>query len=667
MFEKIFLQFDQLKIGCALLFIDNFNYLLTMFYLSEQELKKIFLNLRLQGDFVFLDSSRCNSDNTKSFLFTDPLEILQFSSGDCVADFFAAIEEKLSQGKYVAGSFNYEFGLFLEERLFSLSQDYKEPLASFGVFESPKVYDHLSGENDFPLYGFGCDSDSFQYVLDNVVPDVDYAAYAKAIGQIKEFIAAGDTYQVNYTFRLLFELQGAIEPLYLDLRRNQTVSYGAYLKFGDQHTLSFSPELFYRKQNNSLIMKPMKGTVKKGVTGLESTENSEFLQNDLKNRSENVMIVDMLRNDLARFMFEQNGGKVSVPAIFEIEEYESLLQMTSTVSASPDPVMKDISLQSLFRAIFPCGSITGAPKIRTMQIIDQLEQSPRGVYTGAIGFFAPDGDSMFNVPIRTIVYENGQGMMGVGSGVVADSEPETEWQESLLKAKFLTEPVEAFELIETILWLKSDGFFLLQYHLDRLVESARFFNFVCDVDNLVNELGQLGDEFARNGHQAVRLRLTLAKNGNFGFTNMVCDIPKHVGIPAPVVTDNHETLPEVAFHDEPVDTSTAWFYHKTTRRGLFDQQFVKAQEKGLADILFVNTRGEATEGCVSNIIIFKKGSYYTPPLSSGILDGVMRKFLIADAVIGLKEKRLTPEDLKSADALYICNSIRGVRQVTLKA
>lgn len=628
-----------------------------MRYLSEDEMEILLLNIGAEDNVVFLDSSRCDTENSHSYLFTREEEVLEFFPGDDVASFFLQIEERLAQGLFVAGTFDYEFGLLLEEVLAPLCSVKDKPLIRMGVFKERRFFNHLTGETDFPLKRrAGTDADVLYEVL-NVVPSVSYPEYERAIRQIKEYIAAGDTYQVNYTFKLLFEMTGDIRRLYVELRRNQSVGYGGYLKFGQDYTLSFSPELFFKKHEKKFFMRPMKGTMKKGNTLAESISHGQFLQGDLKNRSENVMIVDLLRNDLGHLVSGQGGGDVSVPRLFAIEEYERLLQMTSTVIA--ELKSNAIDLQSVFQALFPCGSITGAPKIRTMQIIDELESNNRGVYTGAIGYFAPDGDSMFNVPIRTVICRDGKGEMGIGSGIVFDSNPEDEWHECLLKADFLTRPVNDFLLIETILWQKGEGYFLLQEHLDRLASSAQFFSFYCDLKRLRAELESYEDLFG--GEQAVRLRLTLAKTGETHFTYSPCHLPDTVEItPTQVQTDG---LPVIRLYENPVDTCSPWFYHKTSRRELFNEQFVMARQEGCVDTIFVNLNGEVTEGCISNIIVQKNGYHYTPPLSSGLLDGVMRRVLLGDG--GVIEKRLKPEELVSADALYLCNSVRGVRRVLL--
>lgn len=626
--------------------------------------------LSCEEDFVFLDSSK-NEDGTEaSWLFLNPIRKITFTSGDDTSRFFSQIEAAQNSGYYVAGWMSYEFGYLLEENSRSLFDEKNAPtstLAEFGVFKKPNVFDHKTGHHDFPIDESAPTKFKASYKLQNVVPNIDYSTYLSAITQIKELIAAGDTYQVNYTLKMKFDFSGSQEELYRDLRRNQSVSYGAFIRFGDEYTLSFSPELFFSIKGDMITMKPMKGTVKKGNTSDDESVNSDFLYTDIKNRSENVMIVDLLRNDLGRLMHSASGGDVSVKSLFEVENYETLLQMTSTIKAKGGGSKKErFSVEKVFKALFPCGSITGAPKIRTMQIIQQLEKEDRGIYTGAIGYFAPNGDATFNVPIRTVTLKGSNCEMGIGSGIIHDSEPESEWDECLLKANFLTQPVQDFELIETILW-NSDGtgFFLLEEHMDRLQKSAHYFLFTLNIQQVLNLLKEKDVEYKKDRTACMRLRITVAKDSTVSFTEVACEAPSIINLPQyPMPITDSAT--EIALCDEVINTDTPWFYHKTTNRGLFNKYYQNACDKGLADICFINSRGEITEGCISNIIVYKNGHYVTPSQSSGLLAGVMRTHLLKSKEVKLSEEVLSCEDLYNAEAIFLCNGIRGVRQVSLR-
>jgi para-aminobenzoate synthetase/4-amino-4-deoxychorismate lyase len=406
----------------------------------------------------------------------------------------------------------------------------------------------------------------------------------------------------------------------------------------------------------------MKGTLKRGKTIDEDRRNRDFLCSDIKNRSENVIIVDLLRNDLGRLMHQLPGGDVRVDSLFDVETYETLLQMTSTITAqSSRKSLEEVSLHDLFRAIFPCGSVTGAPKIRTMEIIDELESERRGVYTGAIGCMRPDGEAVFNVPIRTIVLNGERGEMGIGSGIVHDSDPSQEWQECLLKGRFLTEPQQRFQLIETILWHPRHGLFLIDEHLKRLRASAAYFLFHCECAEI---LTALWDRVAHCRGGARRLRLLLEKDGTFAIEVQECAPPFCLYLPQQPSLQE-QNLPRVALSGSRVDSKSRWYYHKTTIRDLYNHEYAHAKERGLLDILFFNENGHLTEGCISNIFLYGNGTYLTPPVADGLLPGVMRRYLLKEGAVPIEQRSLTLDDVRQAEALFLCNSVRGVVQVTL--
>jgi para-aminobenzoate synthetase/4-amino-4-deoxychorismate lyase len=376
--------------------------------------------------------------------------------------------------------------------------------------------------------------------------------------------------------------------------------------------------------------------------GLDSAEDAQAilrLQRDEKNRSEHVMIVDLLRNDLGRIC---TTGSVSVEDLFSVERYETLLQMTSTISGTlrPGALFHDI-----FRAMFPCGSITGAPKIRTMQIIRELEPNPRGIYTGAIGFIAPNRSAVFNVAIRTLVLKDGHVHMGVGGGIVADSIPEDEHRECLLKASFLTRAHHPFQLIETMLW--DNEYFLLSLHLDRIESSASYFNFVFDRSAIQSQLHDLAHTFTAG--QRYRVRLLLHPDGSLTLTH------------SPLF-EEPSTI-RVKLSSERTSSTDVFLRHKTTHRQFYDQQYAAARAAGFDEVIFTNERGEVTEGAISNLFIEQSGKLLTPPLTCGVLPGIMRRHLLETHATA-EERILTLEDLHSADAILLCNSVRGLRKVT---
>jgi len=642
---------------------------------SDQNLAQLLSFLAGQEQFMFLDTAKPGPENYTSLLFLSPVHRLQCRVGDDVRAFLAQVTAAVSSGYHVAGWFAYEFGYLLEERLqemLSRPEDASRLLADLGVFLEPCFFDHRSGKTTFPCFqkstgGFssgpvGCEAtlpESFCQVQ-NIRPSQSREAYLQAIDAIQHYIRAGDTYQVNYTLKLLFDLCGSPESLYAMLRRNQSVAYGAYVHLGETRLLSFSPELFFKKDADSIMVRPMKGTMPRGRFPEEDCRQAEYLRNDAKNRSENVMIVDLLRNDLGRLMHGLGDGPVRTCSLFDVERYETLLQMTSTIIASGvQETLASLPLVKLFQALFPCGSVTGAPKLRTMEIIDELEPVRRGVYTGAIGYLAPTGAALFNVPIRTVTLDGLRGEMGIGSGIVADSKAEQEWQECLLKGRFLSSPAPAFELIETLLWEPESGYWLLDDHLQRLASSADYFLYRCDLIFITFRLQEESRLFAM---RPMRVRLTLAKDGEVSITAQRCSLPSLRRLPdLPFPVD--AGLPQIEISPVIIDSTSPWIFHKTTRREVYNSELDRVRSQGMLDCCFLNERGELTEGCIANIIIYLHGFFVTPSLQCGVLAGIMRKKLLADTQISLREEVLTLDNLRDADAVFLCNSVRGVVQV----
>jgi para-aminobenzoate synthetase/4-amino-4-deoxychorismate lyase len=382
----------------------------------------------------------------------------------------------------------------------------------------------------------------------------------------------------------------------------------------------------------------MKGTSHRGRTTSEDREIADRLAGDPKNRAENVMIVDLIRNDLGRIC---TFGSVRVEKLFEVERYPTLWQMTSTVSGELRP---EIGYEQIFRALFPCGSITGAPKIRAMQLLAQIEETPRGIYTGAIGFFSQE-QTVFNVAIRTLVLENGEATMGVGGGIVIDSEANSEFRECRLKAEFLTRTTEPFSLIETMLW--NGDYPLIDLHLDRLADSADYFGFTCDRAGVQAALLAEANLFADQRQRKVRLLLH-----SDGTTHIVAESMAVLSSAEPA---------RVSIASERMDPDNRFLFHKTTNRKIYDSAFAAAVSAGFNDIFFLNTRGEVTEGAISNVLIEKDGRWYTPPVVCGLLPGVYRRFLL-ETRADLEEKIFTLDDVRNADAVYICNAVRGLRR-----
>ncbi|MFM0067438.1 aminodeoxychorismate synthase component I [Paraburkholderia aspalathi] len=490
----------------------------------------------------------------------------------------------------------------------------------------------------------------------NVRASVDPKQFNEAIDAIHAALRAGDSYQVNYTYRLGFDVFGSPTALYRRLRVRQPVPYGALIGLpGDEWVLSCSPELFIEKEGSLLRARPMKGTAPRSEDPAADRGAADFLANDPKNRAENVMIVDLLRNDLSRVA---QTGSVSVPALFSVEPYASVWQMTSTVHAT---LRAGTSFAEIMRALFPCGSITGAPKHRTMQLIEELESTPRGLYTGAIGWLDATtsekacGDFCLSVAIRTLTLtptaQPGelQGKMGVGAGIVLDSVAADEYAECQLKASFLTGAEPGFELFETMYATREEGVRHLSRHLARLSASAATLGFKLDDENDIR--AQIAEKCAALPMQTPhRMRLALSKDGTLQITTAVL---------TPLVDATVGVLLGPDHNFPTMDANDPLLRHKTTRRAEYDRGWREAESKGAFDTLFFNERGELTEGGRSNVFVKLAGRWWTPPLESGVLPGIMRGVLLEDTDLRAAERVLTRVDVQNAEALLVCNALRG--------
>jgi len=489
----------------------------------------------------------------------------------------------------------------------------------------------------------------------NIRPNIDQPAFSAALARIHDYIAAGDTYQVNYTYRLRFDAYGSIYALYARLRERQPVPYGALLQLDDGSAiLSLSPELFVLHQDGVLTARPMKGTAPASSNEAENQHRAQALAADSKNRAENLMIVDLLRNDVARIA---TTGSVQVPALFEVQRYSSVLQMTSTITAQ---LRDDATLADIFAALYPCGSITGAPKRRTMEIIRELEPAPRGIYTGAIGWFDPRndgkvGDFCMSVPIRTLTLQAPDtalgirhGEMGVGAGIVFDSDAAEEYAECQLKARFLTGLQSQFEIFET-LQASTAGARHQARHLARLAASAQYFGYPCDADAAAAAIAQACASM--EPQHTYRLRLALSAGGDFSVQQAVI---------TPLATPVKLLLAADA-----TSASDLFLRHKTSIRTRYDAAWRAAEAQGGFDMLFFNERGELTEGGRSNVLVQLGGRWYTPPLSSGLLPGVMRAALLDDPQWQIEEAVITRAMLEQAQAIMVCNALRGVMPAVL--
>ncbi|MFB3915966.1 MAG: aminodeoxychorismate synthase component I [Terriglobales bacterium] len=610
-----------------------------------------------------LETARFDADNTRSYLFLDPVQVFSVQHLGELPELFEQIECSLTRGKFVAGLFGYECGYHFEN-IGDPPDTSVLPLAWLGVYERPRVFDHTRGEfeqaPDFRLSDNDKRSET-EFAVSDCGLTISEADYASALNRIKCYIAAGDTYQVNFTDELRFCFSGSPAALFTALRARQSVPYAAMLNLGESCVLSFSPELFFRISGNRIITRPMKGTARRGRTLAEDRELAQWLAADAKNRSENVMIVDLLRNDLGRIC---ETGSVRVDDMFAVEKYETLLQMTSTVFGQ---LRRGLRVHDIFQSLFPCGSVTGAPKIRTMQIIRELEQRARGVYTGAIGFFSPRGDAVFNVAIRTLVLHGcdransvaseparWSGSMGVGSGIVFDSEAADEYRECCLKADFLSSVTGAdygpcrqdFQLIESMLW--DGGTPLLELHLKRLRESAEYFGFAFDEPAVREQVAENAQQLRRGVRYKVRL--LLSRGGEVRLDNSAIQEEAGAG--------------RVVLSAVRLSSADRFLFHKTTRRELYDCLYADARRSGYDDVIFANENDEITEGAISNVFVEIGERLCTPPISSGLLPGVFREHVLSTNPRA-REQVLKLEDFENAAAVYICNAVRGMRKVRL--
>lgn len=591
--------------------------------------------------FALLDDSTAPAAARRSRLYTRYAGKLHCETPEQMEAMLIRMQEALKQGQHAVALFPYELGAGMQD---IAERSVSAPAAQILLFEQCTMLN--TDQVEAWLEGHACQPAGIMQVR----AGIDKAAFMQAMNRIHDYIKAGDTYQVNFTYRLHFSAYGPVAALYRKLRRRQPVPYGALISLPDGSAiLSLSPELFLKHEAGRLTAQPMKGTAAASGDAQQDAALAKMLANDEKNRAENVMIVDLLRNDLGRIAAL---GSVQVPRLFEVTRFGGVLQMTSTITAQ---LRDEITLPELVRAIYPCGSITGAPKRRTMQIIRELEAEARSIYTGAIGWFdAPKdsrsiGDFCLSVPIRTLELqaadESGvrQGEMGVGAGIVHDSVAEQEYEECRLKSRFLTELPHDFELFETMHATRKDGIRHLDRHLRRLRASAQFFGFAWDEASINDALQQACHPLPAGLPH--RLKLSLSQSGQ----PTVQSAPLSP-LPGPV---------RLLRADLPMNAHDIFLHHKTTVRQVYDAAWHAAEQQGAFDALFCNRQGELTEGGRSTVFALIDGQWITPPLSAGVLPGVMRSVLLDDPAWNAKEATLRWEDLRRAERLIVCNALRG--------
>ena len=548
-----------------------------------------------------------------SYLFRDPVEIITASTVEELEDLLQRIDGATTRGLYAAGYIAYEAGYALEPSLRHLLSP--QPLAWFGIYNNRE--------------SFSYQAEPSQIVIEDPAIAMSASTFADKVSHIKRHIEHGDTYQLNLTTKLQWSYAASPEALLHHILAAQPVEFGAFLNLGSTQILSASPELFFRREGSRITARPMKGTVQRGRTLEEDREKMTWLANDEKNRAENLMIVDLLRNDLGRI---STTGSVHVDKLFEVERYSTLHQMTSTIHGDLRP---GIRYAEIFQALFPSGSIVGAPKIKTMELIHSLEKDPRGAYTGCIGFIAPGGEACFSVAIRTITLEGSRATMGVGAGITYDSDPAAEFEETRLKGAFLQQDAQPFQLIETMLW-DGDRLHFLDEHLARLQQSASYFDFACDADALRRALQQKVQPLSGTH----RIRLLSDRSGSFTLES------------APIQLEDRPL--RVMLSTIRTRSGDLFLQHKTTRRKLYDEELRLARERGFDEVLFLNEAGHITEGAITNFFFERNGTLFTPPSADGVLPGVLRAHLHPE------ERSLTLAELLPTDHLYLGNSVRGM-------
>jgi para-aminobenzoate synthetase/4-amino-4-deoxychorismate lyase len=579
--------------------------------------------------------------------FSEPVEVLTARTPDEV---FQCLEKIEISGLWAAGFVSYEAAGAFDEALKTHAPG-NLPLLQFGLFknvEQTLLSAHLGRQECLPHYQLG-----------EWKPSVTRDEYSTAIAKIKEHIAAGDTYQVNYTFRLSAEFSGSPFNFFCDLAAAQQGKYAAFIETDEFAICSASPELFLELKDGTITSKPMKGTMTRGLTAEADRAVAEALKNSVKDRAENIMIVDMIRNDIGRIA---EAGSVETVSRFDVEKYPTVWQLTSTIQGKlsqsregaknekvlfgklGDSAPLRENFTDVMLALFPCASITGAPKAKTMEIIRSLEKSPRGVYTGAIGFIAPDGAAQFNVAIRTAVIQNGRAEYGIGGGIVWDSGADAEYNEALSKAAILTRKMPEFQLLETMLYEPGQGIFLLERHLKRLADSAEYFDFKMNAAEIRERLRDLKFD------EPKRIRLLLNAAGEVNVEAASCRWAQR--------QDAASTL---AIAKEPVDSGDVFLYHKTTNRAVYER--AKADFPDVDDVLLFNERGEVTESCIANVVVELDGRLVTPPVSCGLLAGTFRGELLERGEI--EERIITLDDLMRADSVCLINSLRKWRKVRL--
>ena len=601
---------------------------------------------------ILLDDAQSTAASPTSRLYENALHYWRvIHSGNSERDLaavkncFTEISTALARGEHVVSAFAYELGRLIHKLPARASHlDNPHPLIEAWSFADYKSFSKRDVDRCISNKLALLDQSQVGAGVMDVQASLNEKQFSTDIEAIQEYIRSGDSYQINHTYRITGKTYGAPLSLYSRLRDRQPGRFGAYIEHEGNFLLSQSPELFIARDSDTLKAMPMKGT----ASALSAVASS--LSDDPKNQAENVMIVDLLRNDLSRISLP---GTVSVPNLFEVARHGDVLQMTSTVQGQIKP---EVSLFDIFTAVFPCGSVTGAPKKRSMEIIQGLEPEDRGYYCGALGWLDPNGNFAFSVPIRTVEIEQDRNShashftLGIGAGITNDSDASQEWQECCIKAAFLMDLPSANGLFETIA-ISQGRPLRLQEHLGRMQASARALRIHFDLEAAKSLV--LNSCATLDTNLSYRLRLDLSPNGDLSVASAVIH---QTNEPVKIFWAK-DILPG----DVTMFSGDALLHHKISNRSLYDQAWQKAVQLGGFDALFVNEYGFVTEGGRTSIFIKYAGSseWLTPPVSAGLLPGVMRAALLTDPSLNVREANLTIKDVSMAEEIMLSNALRG--------
>lgn len=596
---------------------------------------------------VLLDDVESSQNRPTSRLYQHVKHAWQVDRVSELEDCFAQMQSALAEGDYLVTLFAYELGYYLQR----IACKYPEPLPLVRAWAFAAVERYSKAEVDAWLQAALAKEDMPAGIM-NLHDSIDVRRFTTDIAQISEWIRSGDTYQINHSYRITGDAYGSPLALYAKLRERQPGRYGAYLHEGGDVLLSQSPELFIRRTNGSFLAQPMKGTAD------ARQHTAHQLSTDPKNQAENVMIVDLLRNDLGRI---SEAGSVKVPALFEVNQHGNVLQMTSTVEAKALP---NLTMAQILQAVFPCGSVTGAPKKRSMEIIQELEDSPRTWYCGALGWFDPNGDFALSVPIRTVQMQHNSDtaassfVLGVGAGITIDSDPSAEYQECQIKAAFLSTLPSGVGLFETIRLNQGTGKQRMTHrsaHLTRLAHSAKVLGIPLDLKRADALLEEATNTLSADHDH--RLRLDLSSDGELSISSAVLET-----LPSSVKVFWAHDILDGGSDQARMQSHNPLLLHKTTQRTAYDLAWQKAVALGGFDALFMNERGELTEGGRTSLFVRPQNSdeWLTPPLSAGVLPGVMRSNVLNDPTIKTREANLSIKDVSSANEIMLTNALRGM-------